>query len=257
MRRQCELLSVNRSSLYYNPQPADDFTLTLMRLIDEEYTRHPFYGTRKMVAYLRSLGFDINRKRVQGLYQRMGLEAVYPKPNLSRRNHEHQVFPYLLRGVKIERINQVWSADITYIRMRQGFVYLVAIIDWFSRYVLDWQISTTLEAGFCIETLTRTLERANCEVFNTDQGSQFTAKNFVGVLLDKQIQISMDSHGRALDNVFVERLWRSLKYECIYLQEFIAVKELIQAIAMYFEFYNNVRPHQALDYRTPREIYRI
>lgn len=208
-----------------------------------------------MMVYLRGLGHDINRKRIQGLYERMGLEAVYPKPNLSRRIQEHKIFPYLLRGINIERANQVWSADITYIRMKQGFVYLVAIIDWFSRYVLDWQISPTLEADFCSETLFRSLQGAICEIFNTDQGSQFTAKSFVDILLGKEISVSMDGKGRALDNIFVERLWRSLKYECIFLNEFQTVKELTLAIKQYFKFYNDERPHQSLGYRTPSAIY--
>lgn len=255
VRRQCELLNVNRSSLYYKPQTADDFSLQLMRLIDEEYTRHPFYGSRRMTAFLRNLGHDVNRKRVQRLYGMMGLEAVYPKPNLSRRNQEHKIFPYLLRGMSIERINQVWSADITYIRMKQGFVYLVAIIDWFSRYVLDWQVSITLDADFCIETLSRALAKTSCEIFNTDQGCQFTSKGFTGLLLENDIQISMDGKGRALDNVFVERLWRALKYECIYLSEFCTIKELIEALKRYFEFYNNERFHQSLGYLTPFTVY--
>ena len=255
VRKQCDLLEVNRSNLYYKPQAVDDVTLVLMRLIDEEYTRHPFYGTRRMHAYLRNLGHQINRKRVQGLYQTMGLEAVYPKPNLSRRDQEHRIFPYLLQGIKIERNNQVWSTDITYIRLKQGFVYLVAIIDWFSRYVLDWQISITLEADFCIEVLSRTLERAICEIFNTDQGSQFTSHRFVNLLLEKAIRVSMDGKGRALDNIFVERLWRSLKYECVYLREFQTVADAKQNIGDYFEFYNNERLHQSLNYRTPRELY--
>jgi putative transposase len=255
VRRQCELLDVNRSSLYYQPQSTDDLTLQLMRLVDEEYTRHPFYGTRKMLAHLRALGHNVNRKRVQRLYVQMGLEAVYPKPNLSRRNQEHKIFPYLLRGLSIERNNQVWSADITYIRMKQGFVYLIAIIDWFSRYVLDWQISPTLEADFCIETLSRSLEGSSCEIFNTDQGCQFTSKGFVDLLLSKGILVSMDGKGRALDNIFIERLWRSLKYECIFLSEFETIKDLIRAIRVYFEFYNYKRPHQSLGYQTPGGIY--
>lgn len=255
IRRQCELLDVNRSSLYYKPQTADDLTLRCMRLIDEEFTRHPFYGTRRMTAFLRSLGHDVNRKRVQGLYDVMGLEAVYPKPNLSRRDQEHKIYPYLLRGMTIERINQVWSADITYIRMKEGFVYLVAIIDWFSRYVLDWQVSITLDADFCIETLSRALVKTHCEIFNTDQGSQFTSKGFTGLLLDSNVQISMDGKGRALDNIFVERLWRALKYECIYLHEFCSIKELITALKKYFDFYNNERFHQSLGYLTPHSVY--
>jgi len=226
-----------------------------MRLIDEEYTRHPFFGTRRMLVYLRGLGHEVNRKRVQGLYELMGLEAVYPKPNLSQKNIEHRIYPYLLRGIKVERVNQVWSTDITYIRLKQGFVYLMAIIDWFSRYVLDWQISTTLEAEFCTEALSRVLNEALCEIFNTDQGCQFTAKNFVDQLLERKIQVSMDGKGRALDNIFVERLWRSVKYECVYLRDFQTVAEAKEHIRIYFDFYNNERPHQSLGYRTPKDLY--
>ena len=255
VRRQCELAGVNRSNLYYHPEPLDDYSQLLMRLIDEEYTRHPFYGTRRMVAYLERLGHSINRKRVQRLYSEMGLEAVYPKPRLSLSNKEHKVFPYLLKDVAIERANQVWSTDITYIRLKQGFVYLVAIIDWFSRYVLDFEISTSLEADFCSETLSRVLKLGVCDIFNTDQGSQFTANQFVSLLLAKNIQVSMDGKGRALDNIFVERLWRSVKYECVYLHEFETVKQAKKLIGSYFIFYNNERPHQALGYRTPREVY--
>lgn len=255
IRRQCELLGINRSSIYYRPEEVDDYTLLLMRLIDEEYTRHPFYGTRKMEVYLRELGYSVNRKRVQGLYQRMGLEAVYPKPNLSRGDKEHVIFPYLLRNVVIERVDQVWSTDITYIRLKQGFVYLMAIIDWHSRYVLDWEISTTLEADFCVETLGRVLAQGICDIFNTDQGSQFTSEAFTDLLKDHGIKISMDGKGRALDNIFVERLWRSLKYELIYLMELTTVAETRKHIRNYFEFYNNERPHQSLNYKTPREVY--
>lgn len=255
IRRQCELLGVNRSSIYYKPQAVDEYTLLLMRLIDEEYTRHPFYGTRRMKVYLEHQGHLVNRKRLQGLYKKMGLETIYPKPNLSRVNKEHTVFPYLLRDVMINKVNQVWSTDITYIRLKQGFVYLVAIIDWYSRYVLDWEISTTLEADFCIDVLGRVLACGRCDIFNTDQGSQFTSHGFTGLLSANGIHISMDGKGRALDNVFVERLWRSLKYEKIYLMELTTVTETRQEIGSYFNFYNNERPHQSLGYRTPSEIY--
>jgi len=226
-----------------------------MNLIDEEFTRHPFYGTRRMTAYLRHLGHKINRKRTQNLYRLMGLEANYPKPNLSKKHPEHKIYPYLLEDMKIDRVNQVWSTDITYIRLREGFVYLMAIIDWHSRYVLDWQLSTTLEADFCIEALARTLEKGRCEIFNTDQGSQFTAVAFVNLLLNNGIQVSMDGKGRALDNVFVERLWRSLKYELIYQMEFKSVREAKKSICEYFVFYNNERFHQSLNYKTPRQVY--
>jgi putative transposase len=233
----------------------DGETVQLMNLIDEEFTRHPFYGTRRMTAYLRHLGYEINRKRIQSLYRFMGLEANYPKPNLSKKHPEHKIYPYLLEDVSIDRVNQVWSTDITYIRLKEGFAYLMAIIDWRSRYVLDWQLSTTLEADFCIEALARTLERGQCEIFNTDQGSQFTAIGFVDLLLSKGILVSMDGKGRALDNVFVERLWRSLKYELIYQMEYKSVREAKKGIGEYFLFYNDERFHQALNYKTPREVY--
>ncbi len=226
-----------------------------MRLIDEEYTLHPFYGTRRMVAYLKRLGHKANRKKVRELYAQMGLEAVYAKPRLSIPNKAHKIFPYLLRDVKIERVNHVWSTDITYIRLKHGFVYLMAIIDWYSRYVLDFEISTSLEADFCVETLARVLCNGKCDIFNTDQGSQFTSALFVNMLLSKKIQVSMDGKGRALDNIFVERLWRSVKYECVYLQEFETVAQARQQLGSYFMFYNNERPHQSLNYKTPKEVY--
>ena len=253
--RQCELLGLSRSSLYYKPQGLSNYNLELMNLLDEQYTRTPFYGVLKMKEYLQSLGHEVNEKRVRRLLRMMGLEAVYPKPNLSRAHPENKIYPYLLRNVNINQINHVWSTDITYIRMKHGFVYLIAIIDWFSRYVLDWQLSTTLESDFCIETLSRVLEHGNCEIFNTDQGSQFTANAFINLLLANQIKVSMDGRGRALDNIFVERLWRTVKYELIYLREFNTVKEVKNALAEYFIFYNTERFHQALNYKTPAQIH--
>lgn len=249
------MLDLSRSSYYYKPQEVDEVTLLLMNLIDEEYTRHPFYGSRKMTAYLRQAGYDVNRKRVQNLYRKMGIEAVHPKPNLSKKNMDHAIYPYLLRGLTISHCNQVWSADITYIRMKHGFVYLMAIIDWFSRYVLDWELSTSLDADFCIDALERTLIDQKCEIFNSDQGSQFTSKSFTALLLNNDIRISMDGKGRALDNIFVERLWRSAKYECIYLNEFYSVKEVREKLKEYFQFYNHERLHQSLDYKRPADIY--
>jgi len=249
------LLGLPRSSYYYRPHTVDDLTLTLLKLIDEEYTRHPFLGSRRMVHYLNRLGYPVNRKRIQRLYSILGIEAIYPKRNLSKRNHEHIIYPYLLRGLPITYCNQVWSTDITFIRLRHGFVYLLAIIDWFSRYVLDWELSTSLEADFCVETLSRILKMNRCDIFNTDQGSQFTSLDFTGLLKTHEIKISMDGRGRALDNIFVERLWRSVKYECIYMQEFETVKEVRQALATYFDYYNNQRYHQSLNYKTPSEIY--
>ena len=253
--QQCTLLGLNRSAYYYRPIEIDDYTLLLMNMIDEEFTRRPTSGTRTMSSYLKRHGHDVNRKRVQNLYHRMGLEAIYPKKNFSKRNHEHKVFPYLLRNVPIIRPNQVWSTDMTYIRMNKGFVFLTAIIDWFSRYVIDWQISTTLESDFCIEALQCALSVGICEIFNTDQGSQFTANKFTSILLNAGIQISMDGKGRALDNIFVERLWRTIKYEEIYLKEYNSVVDVITALRLYLHYYNHERPHQSLRNRTPAEVY--
>lgn len=226
-----------------------------MNKLDEQYTQTPFYGVNKMTEYLNQLGYEVNVKRVRRLLRIMGLETIYPKPNLSKQNPENKVYPYLLRNLPIVRVNQVWSTDITYIRLKKGFAYLMAIIDWHSRYVLNWHVSTTLEADFCIETLVETLATANCEIFNTDQGSQFTTKRFIEPLLERGIKVSMDGRGRALDNIFVERLWRSVKYENIYLKEYESVLELKKGIKEYFEFYNYKRFHQSLDYKTPAEIY--
>ncbi len=212
VRQQCGLLNLNRSSLYYKPAGENKKNLNLMWLLDEQYTRTPCYGVLKMEAYLRSLGHEVNTKRVRRLLRKMGLEAIYQKPNTSKPNPDHKVYPYLLRGLVIERCDQVWSTDITYIRLASGFVYLVAVIDWYSRYVLGWALSTTLDADFCIETVGNLLEQRQCEIFNTDQGSQFTTPRFTLPLLNKGIKVSMDGRGRALDNIFVERLWRTVKY---------------------------------------------
>jgi len=227
----------------------------LMRELDEQYTRTPFYGVCKMTAHLCQLGHIVNEKRVRRLLRKMGLYAIYPRPNLSKRRLGHKIYPYLLRGLEINRCDQVWSTDITYIRLEKGFVYLMAIIDWYSRYVLNWSLSTTLEADFCIETLSETLQSSRCEIFNTDQGSQFTTPRFIKPLLDKEIQVSMDGRGRALDNIFVERLWRSVKYEKVYLSDFQSVAEAYTGIEEYFEFYNNERLHQSLNYQTPAQVY--
>lgn len=255
IRRQCDLLGENRSSLYYKPAEVDVETLWIMGLIDEEYTRHPFYGTRRMQVYLQERGYDVSRKRVQRLYRRMGLEAIYPKPHLSQSEEGHKKYPYLLRGIEINRCNQVWSTDLTYIRLKQGFVYLMAIIDWFSRYVLDWQLNTTLEGSFCEEVLKRALTSGQCEIFNTDQGSQFTSNGFTQILLDHGVRVSQDGKGRALDNVFVERLWRSVKYEVVYPGQWETVREARTGLRDYFEFYNHERPHQSLNYKTPGSVY--
>jgi len=255
VRRQCALLGLNRSSLYYEPVGESQENLDLMRLLDEQYTRTPCYGVLKMEAYLRSLGHDVNTKRVRRLLRKMGLEAIYQKPNTSKPNPEHKVYPYLLRGLVIDRCDQVWSTDITYIRLASGFVYLVAVIDWYSRYVLGWALSTTLDADFCIETVASLVEHRTCEIFNTDQGSQFTTPRFTLPLLAKGIRVSMDGRGRALDNIFVERLWRTVKYEYVYLQDIQTVQEAWLGLRDFFLFYNNERFHQSLDYRTPAQIY--
>jgi putative transposase len=257
MRRQCELLGVNRSGLYYEPLGESDENLALMRLLDEQYTRTPFYGSRKMVEWLRTQGVIVNRKRVSRLMALMGIEAVYPKPKLSQPGEGHRIYPYLLRGVGVDRVNQVWSTDITYIRMAQGFVYLVAVMDWFSRYVLSWSLSLTMELDFCIEALKSALRRGRPDIFNSDQGSQFTSVKFTGELAAREIAISMDGRGRCMDNIFIERLWRSLKYEEVYLKDYASVNEARAGIAKYFRFYNHERLHQSLEYRTPAAIWLV
>ncbi len=255
LRHQCELLEINRSSYYYEPVPIDEDTLALMRIVDETYTKYPFFGTRQMVSYLQRQGVETGRTKMRGIYQRLGLQAVCPGPHTSKPHPEHKVYPYLLRNVEITERNQVWSTDITYLRLRKGFVYLMAIIDWYSRYVLDWELSISLEANFCIETLARTLSVEKCVIFNTDQGAQFTSTGFTDLLKTHKVRISMDGKGRALDNVFVERLWRSVKYECIYLYELDTVKAVRNKLIEYFSFYNTERPHQGLGGQTPAEIY--
>lgn len=254
--RQCQLLGLSRSGLYYQPVPVSQENLALMRLLDEEYTRHPFLGVIKMTNWLRGQGHpQVGEDRVRRLLRTMGLMAIYPGRNLSRPAPGHKIYPYLLRGVVIERVNQVWSADITYIRLKAGFVYLVAIVDWFSRYILAFDISITLEADFCIETLQRALVRATPEIFNSDQGSQFTSPRHTEILHLSGVRISMDGRGRALDNIFIERFWRSLKYEEVYLHDYETVQEAKTGIRSYFNYYNNERQHQSLDYKTPAEVY--
>jgi putative transposase len=255
LRRQCVLLGLARWSLYYQPVRDRAENLQLMRLLDEQYTATPFYGVRRMTAWLRSLGYAVNPKRVRRLLRQMGLEAIYAKPRLSQPAAGHTIYPYLLRGVTVDRINHVWSADITYIRLQSGFVYLVAVIDWFSRYVLSWAISITMDVPFCLEALEQALARGQPEIFNTDQGAQFTSQAFTARLQKGGMQISMDGRGRALDNVFVERLWRSVKYEEVYLRDYHSVWEARQGLAQYFVFYNEERLHQALGYRTPAAVY--
>jgi putative transposase len=255
VRRQCELLGANRSGLYYEPVGESEENLLLMRLLDERYTRTPFFGSRRMTEWLVAQGHEVNRKRVRRLMELMGIEAVYPKPRLSQPGDGHRLYPYLLGGLTVERVNQVWSTDITYIRMAQGFVYLVAILDWFSRFVVSWSLSLTMEIDFCLEALDRALRRGRPEIFNSDQGSQFTSEKFTGKLEAKKIAVSMDGRGRCFDNIFVERLWRSLKYEEVYLKDYASVTEARASIAGYFQFYNHARPHQSLAYRTPAAIY--
>jgi putative transposase len=256
VRRQCELLGLNRSSLYYEPAGATTENLRLMRLIDQEYTAHPFLGSRRMTVWLSAQGEAVNRKRVQRLMRRMGLEAIYPKPKLSTASREHRVYLYLLRDVKIERPDQVWSTDITYVPMTTGFMYLAAVIDWYSRYVMAWRLSNTLDGSFCLEMLDEALGRGKPEVFNTDQGVQFTAEAFTSRLVAAGVAVSMDGRGRCLDNVFVERLWRTVKYEDLYLKGYETVPALAAGLKAYWWYYNEERCHQALDYRTPAQVYR-
>ena len=256
IRRQCELLGISRSVVYYTPRGPNGSDLVAMRLIDEQYTRTPFYGVERMAAWLQRTGIVIGHNRVRRLMRLMGLEAIYPKPRLSLPGDDNsRKYPYLLRGLKIERPNQVWATDITYVRLWQGFVYLVAIMDWYSRYVLNWALSTTLDVDFCLEALRQALAIARPEIFNTDQGSQFTSGAFTGVLEDAGVAISMDGKGRVFDNIFVERLWRTVKYEEIYLKDYQDVDESRRGIGVYFRFYNQERLHQALGYRTPAEVY--
>jgi len=256
--QQCQLLHLPRSSYYRaaTQHVETEENLSLMRLIDEEYMRHPFLGSRKMRDYLRRQGYKMNRKRVQRLMKKMGLASVAPKPNTSLRNKAHPVYPYLLRELAINRANQVWCTDITYIPLRGGFVYLVAIMDWHSRKVLSWELSNTMEADFCVSALERAIRRYGTpEIFNTDQGSQFTSEAFTGVLKQHEIKISMDGKGRWMDNVFIERLWRSVKYEDVYLKEYHSVSALREGLEVYFHYYNNERTHQSLENLTPAEVY--
>ncbi len=253
--RQCELLELARSSYYYEPAGESAENLHYMRRIDEQYLRTPFYGSRRMTVHLQQQGYAVNRKRVLRLMRRMGLEGLAPGPNTSRPAPEHRVYPYLLRDLEIARPDQVWATDITYVPMPTGFMYLVAILDWYSRYVLAWELSNTLDTGFCLEALERALSGRRPDIFNSDQGVQFTSAAFTQRLDEARVRISMDGRGRVFDNIFVERLWRTLKYEDIYLKDYQSVAELLRGLADYFEFYNHERPHQALDYRTPAAVY--
>ena len=257
---QCELLKVNRSVVYAHKKrllrAVDEDEILLLQLLDEEYTRHPFYGSRRMTQYLCGLGHRVNRKRVQRLMRTLGLVGMAPGPNTSKAHPQHKIYPYLLRGVDIIRPNQVWSTDITYIRMPRGFVYLVAIIDWYSRKILSWRLSNTMDAGFCVDCLEEAIKvYGTPEIFNTDQGSQFTSDAFTGVLIENGVTISMDGRGRALDNIFVERLWRTVKYEEVYLKQHDTVQHLLLGLTEYFMFYNEERRHQSLGYKTPSVVY--
>ena len=257
---QCKLLKVNRSVVYAHKnrvlKSVDKNESLLLELLDEEYTRHPFYGSRRMTKYLCGLGHKVNRKRVQRLMQTLGLVGMAPGPNTSKAHPQHKIYPYLLRGVDIIRPNQVWSTDITYIRLPHGFVYLVVIIDWYSRKVLSWRLSNTMDAGFCVDCLEDAIRAYGTpEIFNSDQGSQFTSDVFTGILIENDIKISMDGRGRALDNIFTERLWRTVKYEDVYLKQYDCVQRLLLGLTDYFVFYNEERLHQSLSYKTPSMVY--
>jgi putative transposase len=255
LRRQCALLGLARGNLYYHPVSEGLETLALMRLLDAQYTATPFYGIRRMTAWLQRQGYAVNHKRVGRLLRQMGLAAIYPKPRLSQPAADHVIYPYLLRGVSVDRVNQVWSADITYVRLAAGFVSLVAVIDWFSRYVLSWAVSINLDVAFCVEALEQALSQGQPEIFNTDQGAQFTSVAFTERLQQGGVRISMDGRGRALDNVFVERLWRSVKYEEVYVRDYQSAWDARCSLARYFAFYNRERLHQALGYHTPAMVY--
>ena len=253
--RQCRLLDISRSSLYYQPVGISEEDLTLLKLIDRQYLATPFYGARKIAAWLKSQGHRVNRKRVRRLMQIMGLKAIYRHPRTSKPAPGQEIYPYLLSGIKITRPNQVWAADITYIPMARGFLYLVAIIDWYSRYVLSWRLSNTLDASFCAEALEEALRKGKPEIFNTDQGAQFTGEAFTGLLEQYGVRISMDGKGRYSDNLFIERLWRTVKYEEVYLKAYQDGRDARIGLGSYFSFYNTERPHQALSYRTPAEVF--
>ncbi len=253
---QCLLLGLPRSSYYYQPVGETELNLSLMRIIDEEYIENPTYGIRRMTCLLKKRGYSVNCKRVQRLMRCMGLEAIYPRKNLSQPHPSHKIYPYLLNGMQIEYSNHVWSTDITYIPMRTGFLYLVAIMDWYSRMLLSWELSNTLDSHFCINALENALDKfGHPEIFNSDQGSQFTSNKFCDVLNTKGIRISMDGRGRALDNVFIERVWRTLKYEEVYLNAYENGAEAERSISNFFIKYNSKRPHQSLRYFTPQEVY--
>ena len=256
--QQCDLLGLARSTWYYAPAGETAENLAFMRLLDEQYTRAPFYGVERMTVWLRQQGYAVNPKRVRRLLRRMGLDAIYPKPRLSLPDpgeHGEKRYPYLLRGRPITAVNDVWSTDITYIRLHGGFLYLVAVLDWYSRYVLAWELSNTLDTGFCLHALEGALRHGQPQIFNTDQGAQFTSRAYTGRLEQAGIQISWDGPGRALDNIFVERLWRSVKYEEVYLHDYQTAADAYHGLDRYFRFYNDERPHQALRYQTPAQAH--
>ena len=255
IRRQCELLGLARSSAYYKSCRDTSADGRLMKVLDEQYTRTPFYGVRRMTEHLCYNGYGVGERRVRRLLRAMGLMAIYPKKRTTIPDNGHRKYPYLLKGIEITRPNHVWCTDITYIRMKKGFAYLTVILDWVSRYVVAWELSVTLEAGFCVDALERALLSGKPEIFNSDQGSQFTSETFTGILLDAGVAISMDGRGRVYDNIFVERFWRTVKYEEVYLKSYESVSEARESLGRYFEFYNCVRPHQSLGYRTPRDVY--
>lgn len=258
IRRQCELINLSRSGYYREEAGESEENLTLMRLIDEEYTKHPFYGTRKMVKYLSQCEHKVNRKHVQRLMRLMGLASIAPRKRTTVPVKGHKIYPYLLRGLTINQPDQVWCSDITYIRMKHGFVYLTAVMDWYSRYVLSWEVSVTMDDGFCVSALERALRRhGRPYMFNTDQGSQYTGAAFTGVLQGHGIQISMDGKGRAMDNIMIERLWRTVKCEEVYIKDYDTVEDLVNALRIFFDFYNNERQHATLGYRTPAEMYNL
>lgn len=257
LRKQCRLLDLNRSGLYYESVGVSERDQILMNLLDEQYTQTPFWGVRNMTTYIKDIGYKtVGRDHVRTLLRRMGLTAVYPKPNLSKLNKAHKIYPYLLRDVQIIKPNQVWSADITYIRLAFGFAYLVAVMDWYSRSVLSWRLSNTLDSGFCVEALQEALSKhGRPGIFNSDQGCQFTSQDFINVLVESNVSISMDGRGRYLDNIFVERLWRSVKYEDVYLRGYQTIPEAREGLTIYFEFYNHKRYHQSLGNKKPWQVY--
>ena len=255
--RQCKLLYISRSGLYYQPRGISEEDLTLMKLIDRQYLATPFYGARKIAAWLKSQGRQVNRKRVRRLMRLMGIKAIYRRPRTSTPAPGHKIYPYLLGGMEITRSNQVWAADITYIPMARGFLYLVVIMDWYSRYVLSWRLSNTLDAGFCVDALEEALRKGRPDICNTDQGAQFTSEAFTGLLEQHRIRISMDGKGSYNDNLFIERLWRTVKYEEVYLKAYQDGRDARASLGDYFRFYNTERPHQALGYQTPAEVFNL